>query len=44
MPHVSKVTNYYIIFDLNTKIDASERFPFLRIVHDDFSEWMMTKS
>jgi S-DNA-T family DNA segregation ATPase FtsK/SpoIIIE len=37
----NKVAN---IFDLNTKIDATERFPFLWIIHDEFAEWMMTES
>jgi S-DNA-T family DNA segregation ATPase FtsK/SpoIIIE len=32
------------IFDLNKKSDATERFPFLWIIHDEFAEWMMTNS
>ena len=35
----NKVSN---IFDLNAKLDASERLPFLWVVHDEFAEWMMT--
>ena len=37
----NKVTN---IFDLNKKPDATECFPFLWVIHDEFAEWMMTKS
>jgi S-DNA-T family DNA segregation ATPase FtsK/SpoIIIE len=37
----NKVAN---IFDLNKKPDATERFPFLWIIHDEFAEWMMTES
>ena len=35
----NKVAN---IFDLNTKPNATERLPFLWIIHDEFAEWMMT--
>jgi S-DNA-T family DNA segregation ATPase FtsK/SpoIIIE len=35
----NKVAN---IFDLSTKPTATERLPFLWIVHDEFAEWMMT--
>jgi S-DNA-T family DNA segregation ATPase FtsK/SpoIIIE len=35
----NKVTN---IFDLNSKQDATERLPFLWVIHDEFAEWMMT--
>ena len=37
----NKVAN---IFDLNKKPDATEHFPFLWIIHDEFAEWMMTES
>ncbi len=37
----NKVAN---IFDLNKKPDATERLPFLWIIHDEFAEWMMTES
>lgn len=37
----NKVAN---IFDLNKKCDATERFPFLWIIHDEFAEWMMTET
>src|SRR2546422_697045 len=37
----NKVAN---VFDLNKKPDATERFPFLWIIHDEFAEWMMTES
>ncbi|MCK9588290.1 MAG: ATP-binding protein [Terrimicrobiaceae bacterium] len=37
----NKVAN---IFDLNRKPDATEHFPFLWIIHDEFAEWMMTES
>lgn len=37
----NKVAN---IFDLNKKAYATERLPFLWIIHDEFAEWMMTKS
>lgn len=37
----NKVAN---IFDLNKKSDATEHFPFLWIIHDEFAEWMMTES
>ncbi len=37
----NKVAN---IFDLNKKADATERLPFLWIIHDEFAEWMMTES
>jgi S-DNA-T family DNA segregation ATPase FtsK/SpoIIIE len=30
------------IFDLNKKPNATERLPFLWIIHDEFAEWMMT--
>ena len=36
----NKVAN---IFDLNKKPNATERFPFLWIIHDEFAEWMMTE-
>ena len=29
------------IFKLNAKADATERMPFLWVVHDEFAEWMM---
>lgn len=35
----NKVAN---IFDLNKKHDATEHFPFLWVIHDEFAEWMMT--
>jgi S-DNA-T family DNA segregation ATPase FtsK/SpoIIIE len=35
----NKVSN---IFDLNKKSNATERLPFLWIIHDEFAEWMMT--
>ena len=35
----NKVSN---IFDLNRKLTATERLPFLWVVHDEFAEWMMT--
>src|SRR6266446_3292753 len=35
----NKVAN---VFDLNAKEDASERLPFLWVIHDEFAEWMMT--
>lgn len=35
----NKVSN---IFDLNRKANASERLPFLWVIHDEFAEWMMT--
>jgi S-DNA-T family DNA segregation ATPase FtsK/SpoIIIE len=31
------------IFDLNAKPDATERLPFLWIIHDEFADWMMTE-
>lgn len=34
-----KVSN---IFDLNKKQNATERLPFLWVIHDEFAEWMMT--
>ena len=37
----NKVAN---IFDLNKKPDATEHFPLLWIIHDEFAEWMMTES
>ena len=36
----NKVSN---IFDLNKKPNATERLPFLWIIHDEFAEWMMTE-
>ena len=30
------------IFDLNQKLNATERLPFLWVIHDEFAEWMMT--
>jgi DNA segregation ATPase FtsK/SpoIIIE, S-DNA-T family len=30
------------IFDLYKKQDATERFPFLWVIHDEFAEWMLT--
>ena len=30
------------IFDLNIKEGASEKLPFLWVIHDEFAEWMMT--
>lgn len=30
------------IFELNTKLNVTERLPYLWIVHDEFAEWMMT--
>ena len=36
----NKVSN---IFDLNKKPTASERLPFLWVIHDEFAEWMMTE-
>jgi len=35
----NKVSN---IFDLNKKTTATERLPFLWIIHDEFAEWMLT--
>ncbi len=35
----NKVSN---VFDLNKKPNATERLPFLWIIHDEFAEWMMT--
>ena len=35
----NKVSN---IFDLNKKPNATERLPFLWVIHDEFAEWMMT--
>jgi S-DNA-T family DNA segregation ATPase FtsK/SpoIIIE len=29
------------IFDLNAKTSATERLPFLWVIHDEFAEWMM---
>lgn len=37
----NKVAN---IFDLNKRADATEHFPFLWIIHDEFAEWMMTEN
>lgn len=36
----NKVSN---IFDLNKKSTATERLPFLWVIHDEFAEWMMTE-
>jgi DNA segregation ATPase FtsK/SpoIIIE, S-DNA-T family len=36
----NKVAN---IFDLRSKPDATEKLPFLWIIHDEFAEWMMTE-
>jgi S-DNA-T family DNA segregation ATPase FtsK/SpoIIIE len=36
----NKVSN---IFDLNKKPNATEKLPFLWIIHDEFAEWMMTE-
>lgn len=36
----NKVSN---IFELNKKTNATERLPFLWIIHDEFAEWMMTE-
>ncbi len=30
------------IFDLHSKPNATERFPFLWVIHDEFAEWMLT--
>lgn len=30
------------IFDLNMKLNPTERLPFLWVIHDEFAEWMMT--
>jgi len=30
------------IYKLNAKPDATERLPFLWVIHDEFAEWMMT--
>ena len=35
----NKVAN---VFDLNMKPNATERLPFLWVIHDEFAEWMMT--
>lgn len=35
----NKVSN---IFDLNKKPTATERLPFLWVIHDEFAEWMLT--
>lgn len=32
------------IYRLNAKADATERLPFLWVIHDEFAEWMMTDS
>ena len=40
---VLKANRVANIFDLHNKSDASERFPFLWIIHDEFAEWMMTE-
>lgn len=32
------------IYRLNAKADATERLPYLWIIHDEFAEWMMTDS
>ncbi|NOS76981.1 MAG: DNA translocase FtsK [Nitrospira sp.] len=36
---LNKVSN---IFEFNAKASATERLPFLWIIHDEFAEWMMT--
>ena len=36
----NKVSN---VFDLNKKQAATERLPFLWVIHDEFAEWMMTE-
>ena len=36
---LNKVSN---IFELNAKGSATERLPFLWVIHDEFAEWMMT--
>lgn len=36
----NKVSN---IFELNDKANATERLPFLWVIHDEFAEWMMTE-
>jgi S-DNA-T family DNA segregation ATPase FtsK/SpoIIIE len=41
---VLKANRVANIFDLNKKNDATEHFPFLWVVHDEFAEWMMTES
>lgn len=30
------------VFDLHHKPNATERFPFLWVIHDEFAEWMLT--
>ena len=37
----NKATN---IFELHKKADATEHFPFLWVVHDEFAEWMLTET
>ena len=37
----NKVPN---IYELSKKPDATERFPFLWVIHDEFAEWMMMES
>ena len=37
----NKVKN---IFELHEKADATEHFPFLWVVHDEFAEWMLTET
>jgi DNA segregation ATPase FtsK/SpoIIIE, S-DNA-T family len=32
------------IYRLNAKADATERLPYLWVIHDEFAEWMMTDS
>ena len=41
---VLKANRVSNIFDLNNKPTATERLPFLWIIHDEFAEWMMTDS
>jgi S-DNA-T family DNA segregation ATPase FtsK/SpoIIIE len=31
------------IFDLNKKMNPTEKLPFLWVIHDEFAEWMMTE-
>lgn len=30
------------LFELNAKLNATERLPFLWVIHDEFADWMMT--
>ena len=39
---VLKANRVSNIFDLNKKATATERLPFLWVIHDEFAEWMMT--